>query len=277
MKVLVTGAAGRLGRPTLQALAAAGHEVRGCDRVTPEPGFPLPVEPLDLLDPAAVLTAAAGAEAVVHLGNHPTAYGRIATTVYSENSTMNGNVFEAARSVGARVIVFASSVQAFTSERRDADPLPPSALPWLPLDGSEPAAPTNIYAVTKAQGEELLRFTCTQSGIAGVSLRFPMLLGEPPPSAGQPITGRRLDECFSWLTFADGARLIAACLRRPPAPGTCRTYFPAAPRPSLAAAPADLRQRYFATVPVRGSQPCFTSFVDLTPLQRDFGWSPVDL
>ncbi|TMF07713.1 MAG: NAD-dependent epimerase/dehydratase family protein, partial [Chloroflexi bacterium] len=67
MKVFLAGATGVLGRPTVQALVNAGHQLRGTAR-GPEKAEMLrslgaePVE-VDLFDPDAVRTAVAGNEA----------------------------------------------------------------------------------------------------------------------------------------------------------------------------------------------------------------------
>ena len=231
MKVVVTGAAGKLGGITCRELRAAGYDVTGLDQVA-DPDRSNPIRMLNLLDASAVKTASAGVEAVVHLANHPTAYGRVAQTVFNENTAMNFNVFEAARLAGVRRVVFASSVQAFRSERRLRDGAP-SRLPRLPLDGDIPASPTNPYGLSKMIGEDLLRYFAEDHSMTAVSLRLPSLLPKPPAVAdGAPRPDTFLDECFTWLTFADAARCIRAVLATPLK--GCRCYFPASPRPSAA-------------------------------------------
>ena len=74
MRVFVAGATGTLGRPTVAALIAAGHAVRGVAR-TPEKAEVLRrlgAEPVavDLFDAGQVRPALAGSEAVLHLATH---------------------------------------------------------------------------------------------------------------------------------------------------------------------------------------------------------------
>jgi nucleoside-diphosphate-sugar epimerase len=70
MKVFVAGATGVLGRPTVKALVAAGHEVRGTARGEERAGLlrSLGAEPvaLDLFDVEAAKAALAGSEAVLN-------------------------------------------------------------------------------------------------------------------------------------------------------------------------------------------------------------------
>ena len=72
-QVLVTGAAGAIGRSVCRELIARGHRVRGFDRVAP----PKTIEGLtdmrlgDLEDHEAVNDAVAGVGAVIHLAAKP--------------------------------------------------------------------------------------------------------------------------------------------------------------------------------------------------------------
>lgn len=272
MKITVTGAGGNLGRSVVRELLAAGHVVTGLDKVARK-DLACPLIEIDLLDAAGVLRALEGAEAVVHLGNHIDPTGAVPDPAYTENVAMNFNVFEAARVAGARQFIFASSVQAMTGDQRLSDPPAPSALPWLPLSGETPVAPTNPYALGKAAGEDMLRYYVRKGLPSAVAIRFPKLTHEPPPPEGWKWYDARRDEAFTWLTFADGARLVSAAIAT--APAGFHVYFPAAPRPWMAGEVEDLRMRYFGSTPLRGET--LRAFVDCRVIQEETGWSPRDL
>lgn len=274
MKVVVTGAAGNLGRRVMSELRAAGHEVLGLDRKFA--GFSRRWRRVNLLDGPRVMKALVGAEAVVHLGNHPGPgrSGRLPDPVLAENVAMNFNVFEAARTAGVRLIVYASSVQVMRGERLICDPVANSTLPWLPLDGNIPAAPSNPYALSKCIGEDMLRYNVRHAEITAVSLRFPCLVAKPPTRHLQPRQCPRLDEAFTWLTYADGARLIRAVLVAPLR--GFRIYFPAAPLPMVAGEVESLRRQFFPGVPLKVPAP-LTSFVNGRALLEDTGWTPRDV
>ena len=75
MKVLVTGARGKVGRATVAALMEAGHDVRATDLAPPvferpEPGEPAYVQ-ADLSDAGDAFAVVRGAEAVVHAAAIP--------------------------------------------------------------------------------------------------------------------------------------------------------------------------------------------------------------
>jgi UDP-glucose 4-epimerase len=270
MNVVVTGAAGKLGRHVVRELRAAGHQVVGLDRryLGLLPGR----RRVDLRDPAQADRRLAGAEAVVHLGNHPYFRPGEGERVFEENMRMNRNTFDAACRHGARQIIFASSIQAVRSEQRLLD-AGGCRLPWLPLDGDLPAAPTNPYARSKSMSEDLLRECAARHPLSAVALRFPYLVQEPPP-ANATLENPFLDEAFTWLSFADGARLIRALLAAP-RPGF-RIYLPAAARPRVAGDAEGLRLKYYPSIPLK-SPPPLASLVDCSAIFRDTGWTPRDL
>ena len=74
MKIFLTGATGVLGRSVVPRLVAAGHDVRaGCRRDDAAAALAAAgVEPVrvDLFDPAAVMDAVGGSEAVMHLATN---------------------------------------------------------------------------------------------------------------------------------------------------------------------------------------------------------------
>ncbi|MBP9912286.1 MAG: NAD(P)-dependent oxidoreductase [Opitutaceae bacterium] len=272
MKVIVTGAAGKLGRHVVRELVAAGHEVVGLDRKIFRTVFRC--RQIDLLNGPRVVAALAGAEAVVHLANHPERTKRLPDPIFAENVAMNFNVFEAARIAATRLIVFASSIQVTRGERQRTDAAVRSPLPWLPLDGALPAMPANPYALSKSLGEEQLRYYVRNTGLTAVALRFPMLVAEPPALTDRLLRNPPLDEAFTWLTHADAARAIQAVLAAPLQ--GFRTYFAAASRPRINENVEILRQRFFSGVPVKAPLP-LASFVDCSALLRDTGWAPRDL
>jgi len=97
MRVLVTGAAGQLGREVVEVFSAAGDEVVACDHAT-----------LDLADRDSVLQAmgAAAPDAVVHAGAWTDVDGceRDPDRAFTVNALGTRHLAEAARMVGARVL-----------------------------------------------------------------------------------------------------------------------------------------------------------------------------
>lgn len=279
-KVLVTGATGHLGTAVCEALMAAGHEVRATDRKF-VPDFPLKPVIGDLLDEYFVYRLVDGCDAVVHLGNHPNAFvGPSPQQILSENVRMNANVFWAAAQAGIQDVVFASSVQVMLKSkggRREA----PFEIPYLPLDGNAPRQPgSNSYAMSKEVGERVLEVLCAEyPALCATALRFPMLpryqwadhlrqTKMPSPAS------LNIGECATHLLLKDAGRLVCHAFQHRK-PGY-RQYFPAWSIQFRGASVEELRNKYFAHVPLRPGTSELVDFVDLAALKRDLDWEPTE-
>ena len=276
MKITVTGAAGRLGRAVVKALHAAGHQVAATDQCFTRE-LPVGVEVLNLLDADGCYRVLAGSEMVVHLGNVPGLNWTKPQRTYADSSVVNVNVFQAALDVGVRRIIYASSIQVVNGSRtRDqrGGTIPPSVLPYLPLDGHVPANPGNLYAAGKVAAENLLAYYAKFHGLSAVSLRFPVLLA--PDDAKYTLTQVQrqglLDEGFSCLAMPDAAELVAA-VAAVELPGF-RIYLPAGPGTTLAPQSVEeIVAQYYPQVPRRG-QSEYDNLVDISEITRETGWRP---
>ncbi|MCC7406758.1 MAG: NAD(P)-dependent oxidoreductase, partial [Phycisphaeraceae bacterium] len=219
LRVLVTGAAGRLGSVVCRHLVQAGLDVLGTDqhqpRVTPGHAF----VQANLLDLMAVRPLLAGRQAVVHLGNIPSAGKEPPIRTFNENTAINMNVMHSAVEAEVRSVIFASSVQAISGMRKLPDAQRLSPHPYLPLDGGIPACPSNTYGLSKQVGEITLEYFCRVQGLSGVALRLPWM-ADPGDievlrrgSYRQPRPWESLDEACAYLSYEDAARLILAILR----------------------------------------------------------------
>jgi nucleoside-diphosphate-sugar epimerase len=172
VKVLVTGAAGNLGRATIPALSEAGHEVRLLDFRPLESEHEALVG--DIRDADDVRRAVAGVDAVVHAaalhGIHLERWS--AHDFWATNVTGTFNVYEAAREEGVRRVVLSSSMAVYGRSMRP----PPGA--WAVIDERTRVDPGDVYGLTKHLCEELARYHAAAGEIATVSLRFGMYVPE---------------------------------------------------------------------------------------------------
>ena len=160
MKVLVTGAAGFLGRHIARRLLAEGLEVTAFDRQAPDDRDLRSVVG-DFLDPEAIASAARGHEVICHIGaigdvylaaSHP----GLAAAV---NVTGSVHVAAAAREVDARVI-YASTWEVYGKPR------------YQPIDEQHPCEPDHPYNITKLAGERMLVAADRLQRVPVVSLRL---------------------------------------------------------------------------------------------------------
>ncbi|MEK7767530.1 MAG: NAD(P)-dependent oxidoreductase [bacterium] len=278
MKIVVTGAAGRLGSQVCRRLAGGPHEVRGTDmRYRGDVGVPVAVA--NLLQRESCYGLLEGAGAVVHLGNHPSPFGRNAQIVFNENVTMNMNVLQAASEVGVRRVVFASSVQAIAGSAKMGDSPRRSRLPYLPLDGDVPANPGNPYALSKAVTERMLDYYAVHHGMEAVAIRFPLLLTEEDADRQLARAGNwtsspwaNLDEGCSWLPVAEAADLVAKALDAA-LPGY-RVYFPALRENYLKKPAEDVARELYPDVPRTVAGKPLELLVDTARITAETGWSP---
>lgn len=183
MKVVITGAAGLIGRQAAAELAAHGHEVVCADRA----GAPLIV---DLMDVRSLEPVVRGADALVHLARTKFPYtasgwdaaGRVwkkpdvlgDAERFASNVAMTCNVLSAALAAGVRRLVLGSSFAVYGLYY----PSRPMAPEYLPIDEAHPRRPDDPYGLSKLAGEELAEGFARRSAMQIASLRFPGVAGE---------------------------------------------------------------------------------------------------
>jgi nucleoside-diphosphate-sugar epimerase len=280
MKVLVTGAAGRLGSAVCAHLSEAGFEVKATDYKHRE-GLKVKLVHADLRDEIAVYSLLEGCDAVVHLGNHPNLLaGPSPQRLLSENTAMNANVFRAAVDTGIRRIVFSSSVQAILKVPNGMRVDAPYAIPYLPLDGSVPNNPgSNFYALSKEFGERMLaELSLANADLVATSLRFPVLIGdswiERFTGGGKPTARSSFNfgEVLGYLMFSDAAELVRATLEKQQ-PGY-HQYYPAQTLEVRGVSVPELIREFYPTVPLRRPIEQIDALVDLSAITAALGWTP---
>jgi len=157
--IIVTGGSGQAGRACLKDLIAHGYDVCSVDLAPPaDPS--VPHSRVDLTDFGQTIAAFSAIDdrvsevtGIVHLAairapglapNH---------VIFETNTVSTYNVFEAARQLKIRNIVWASSetVLGLPFDR------PP---PYVPVDEEYPGRPETAYSLSKLMGEEMAKQFC---------------------------------------------------------------------------------------------------------------------
>jgi uronate dehydrogenase len=185
-RILLTGAAGGLGRVLRERLARYADVLRLSD-IAPMSEAQAGEETIvcNLADAAAVDALVAGVDVVVHLGG--VSVERPFEEVLPANIQGAYHLYEAARRHGVRRIVFASSNHV-TGFYRQGEVIDAGAVP----------RPDSYYGLSKAFGEQLARFYFDRHGIESVCLRIGSSFPEPKD--------RRM--LATWLGYDDLEQLV---------------------------------------------------------------------
>ena len=167
-KVLVTGAAGRIGSTFVKHSAdryrfrLAVHRIAKLEEAFGAEGAAeYDAMELDFSDGEACRRACEGMDVVVHLGGNPSPVAPFYGGVLEANIVGAYNVFQAAKEAGCRRIVYASSIQAV-----DGYPLDTTVRP------EDPVRPTCLYGVSKCFGEALAHYFAYSEGLSSVVVRI---------------------------------------------------------------------------------------------------------
>lgn len=160
MRVVVTGAAGFLGRHVAKSFHDDGWTVRGFDLEAVDLGT---VETVvgNLTELDSVLAATEGADVIAHVGAIGDVYlaGEQPGLAAEVNVLGSSNVAVAAERHGARVI-YASTWEVYGEPE------------YQPIDEDHPTRPDHPYNITKLAGESLLLAAGKLRGIEVIALRL---------------------------------------------------------------------------------------------------------
>ncbi|MCX6033076.1 MAG: NAD(P)-dependent oxidoreductase [Chloroflexi bacterium] len=157
-RVLVTGAAGQVGRLVATRLADRYDLTLTDIRSLPSPST-LPFTQADIADLEVILPLCQGIDTVLHLAtaNMHASW----ESLLPSNIVGAYNIFLAAHAAGCRRVVFTSSIQAVDG-----------AAPELVVPSGAPAQPSTLYGATKAWGEAAGSFFARQYGYSVICLRL---------------------------------------------------------------------------------------------------------
>ncbi len=231
MKVLITGGTGFLGAETTRQLLEAGHDavvfstapqVKELERLMGERARKVVAVPGDVADLDSVMTAARDNQVseIVHLASfladRSVADPARAVRVNSLGTT---NVFEAARLLGIRRVVWASSYTAIDGYAPD-----------VCLTEETPLYPTGLYGACKAFDERVAVAFEHAYGLDTIGLRFGLLNGlrrapgiptqlvaelVAKPVLGLPARVLYADDVPDWIWVEDVARAVLLALEVP--------------------------------------------------------------
>ena len=192
-RLLLTGAAGKLGRHLRTSLRPYAQQMRLSDIAAMEAAGPgEELQSCQLADKQAVDQLVKGCNAIVHMGGLATDYP--IEEILEANIKGVLHIYEGARRHGVERVVFASSNHVVGFHQQDE------------LLGTDCLRrPDSYYGLSKSFGEDVAQFYWNRYGIQSASMRIGSAFPEPKD--------RRM--LASWLSYDDLHRLITACLTTP--------------------------------------------------------------
>lgn len=192
-RLLVTGAAGGMGRIIRPHLAKLAHTVRLSDIADlGEAASHEELVPCDLSDAEAVRELIKDCDAIVHLGG--VSLEKPWESLLQANIIGTYNLYEAARKLGKPRIVFASSNHTTGYYQRTEV-----------LNAETPHRPDSLYGVTKCFGEDLACLYYHKFGIETLSVRIGWCHPKPTDTRKMAI----------WMSAEDFVRLVQRAIVTP--------------------------------------------------------------
>jgi nucleoside-diphosphate-sugar epimerase len=200
-KIAVTGAAGNIGGTVARRLHELGYSLVLLDK-RPAIDPPQPFVQTDLRDLDAVRAALDGVDAVCHIGEVPNILpGMTGEEVFDINTAVCRTMLAASREAGVKRFIYTSSCQRYGywgSRQFLTEKLPDV---W-PLDESQSACATNLYAESKIANE--IQCEAAAGAMQILIYRFPWVLPIGPGERTQRHWKRADEQLFEgFWTYLD--------------------------------------------------------------------------
>lgn len=162
-KVVITGAAGRIGRSLIDSFKHTTELVladKKADELKEFKAENVSIFELDILDKNSCLEVCEGVDTVIHLAADPSPH---ATFEEVKTVNMDGtyNMMSAAHEQGCRRFIFASSVHAVKGYPEDEQ-----------VKTTSMTRPLNFYGISKVFGETLGNYFAYQTGLEVIAIRI---------------------------------------------------------------------------------------------------------
>ncbi|HUB69076.1 MAG TPA: NAD(P)-dependent oxidoreductase [Acidimicrobiales bacterium] len=274
-QVVLTGGTGKLGRACLSELLEHGYAVTNVDLVRPQDD-PCPFARADLTDMGQTMEVLhqvddrhRGVDAVVHLAAVPAPGWAPGAELFRNNTVSTYNVFAAARHLGIRNIVSASSETVLGLPFN----VPP---PYAPVDEEYPPRPQTSYALSKTVGEEMARHFCRwEPEMKIISLRFSNVMNvkdyEVFPSFEED-PARRKWNLWSYIDARDAAQAVRKSVEAPLK--GAEVFIIASPDTVMTTPITELMAKYYPDVPWRAEVGPHETMFSIGKARRLLGYDP---
>ena len=168
MKILITGAAGLIGKEVTKGLVAAGHDVVATDLVKDDLSPAQKFVVGDLVSADFISQLDFRCDAIVHLGSIPRPGIASDETVLHNNVIGTYHVFASAAENNVPLVIYASSLSIYGFAWSTG-----TSPDYVPVDEKHPLRHFESYALSKEVNERSADMWANRSETAFVGLRFP--------------------------------------------------------------------------------------------------------
>ena len=274
-RVAVTGGSGKVGRACIDDLLQHGFQVVNIDAVPPAKEK-CPFVEADLADFGQAFEALSaiddrhqGVDAVVHLAAIPAPGRKPNAVIFKVNTLSTYNIFEAARRLKIRNVVWASSETVLGLPFNT----PP---PYTPVDEEYAARPESAYSLSKFLGEEMAKqFARWDPELKIVGLRFSNVM---EPHDYERFPGFDADaklrkwNLWGYIDARDAAQAIRKALE---APLKGAEVFIIANADGVMSLPnAELMAAVFPGVPIKDGVGANETLLSIAKARRVLGYEP---
>jgi len=173
VKVVVTGGSGGIGHLVCMDLAQHEHEVINATRSTPKQPQPgVKFVQANTSDMGELVSAFAGADAVMHIAAIPNPMRNPGQVVFNENTEGTYNVCEACAALGIGSVIYASSINHLGLDFRYRDFTPD----YFPVNEAHRTLAQDPYALSKVASEEILHGFHRRCGMRTIAIRPPAVI-----------------------------------------------------------------------------------------------------
>lgn len=270
MKIALTGGSGSIGTAIIEQALARGDQIVSIDRAEP----PAPYEGVehvrtDIADYAALLTAFAGCDAVIHMAAIPYPFRDPDHIVHNNNVVGSYNVMRAAIEVGIRRICQASSVNAVgLSYSREAH------FDYFPIDEQHRNYTEEPYGLSKWICEQQAdTFARRYDDLQIASMRFHWVVESRLIAAKNFNIPDQQTAKHLWGYTERAAAALACLLAVDDRYRGHEVFYVVAPDTTNEIPSRELAAMYYPDVPIRGDLSGTRSFFSSAKAERLLGWT----
>ena len=278
MKILITGAAGLIGKEVTKGLVAAGHDVLATDLVMDDLSPAQKFVVGDLLSDDFISQLDFRCDAIVHLGSIPRPGIESDEKVLHNNVMGTYHVFANAVENNVPLVIYASSLSIYGFAWSTG-----TSPDYVPVDEKHPLYHFESYALSKEVNERSADMWANRSKTAFVGLRIPHThtnlvfteLAQKMRERDKAILEQGAKIFWAYLDLRDAVQGILTVIDKG-AQGS-KTYNFAAPDTYAPKPTREMMAEFHPTSKIASSLSGYDSIIDCSEWYADFGYEPQHL